>query len=233
MKRVLAVLLLAAPVAAYAEGFSVVQTSPAAGAVVRPGQVVRIAWNVNVLDDMDISFCEQEVYISLDGGRSNKFMLSPMLGPNVREYYWTVPNISSRKAVLDLRFGCADYDEMKTLDPLNPQLQAWFQIAPPLASAETVTVNPLDKGTAAPGETMTVSWTSSVKRVDQYELRVSFDNGMHFVGVGTTSETSLQWTAPEGTYGHATFQVVARKLNGQTISSPVPVRGALQVRAEQ
>ena len=48
--------------------------SPRAGEVLVPGQVVRIQWTAD-FPDVDLTMCETEVLLSLDGGRTI-YMLS-------------------------------------------------------------------------------------------------------------------------------------------------------------
>jgi hypothetical protein len=108
-----------------AEGYSALQISPTAGQVVRPGQVVKVQWT-SVLPVMSES-CEAEVWLSLDGGRTFQTWISPWMDPKAQYFYWTVPNLPTHQAVLDIRFGC---------DPLYPesyapQPESMFVIAKP------------------------------------------------------------------------------------------------------
>ena len=81
--------------------------SPRAGAVLTPGQVVRVEWK-SVLPDMDLSLCETELRLSLDGGRTFTWITGER-DPRVKYFDWTVPNTPTNMAVLDIHFGCLGY----------------------------------------------------------------------------------------------------------------------------
>ena len=99
--------------------------SPRPGQVLIPGQVVRIAWTAD-FPDVDLTMCETEVLLSLDGGRTIYMLLTEQRNPNVQYFDWTVPNAPTNAAVLDIRFGCLNlYPETRSL-----QLQSAFRISP-------------------------------------------------------------------------------------------------------
>ena len=81
--------------------------SPRAGAVLTPGQVVRVEWK-SALPDMDLSLCETELRLSLDGGRTFTWITGER-DPRVKYFDWTVPNTPTNMAVLDIHFGCLGY----------------------------------------------------------------------------------------------------------------------------
>ena len=87
--------------------------SPQAGDVVYPGQKVRIVWEALLPKlPVDPSWCEAEIYLSLDGGRSFPIIITPIrFGPDSKifSFDWTVPNMPTAAAVLDIRFGCEQY----------------------------------------------------------------------------------------------------------------------------
>ena len=56
-----------------------------------PGQVVRIAWTAN-FPDVDLSMCETEVLLSLDGGKTIYMLLTEQRNPRIQYFDWTVPN---------------------------------------------------------------------------------------------------------------------------------------------
>src|SRR4051812_11269730 len=109
-----------------AEGYSVRLISPTTGQVLRPGQVVRVQWK-SVLPDMDLESCESEVWLSLDGGSTFSYRVSPVLDPKAQYVYWTVPNMPTNEAVVDIRFGC-EYPRPYP-ETLGPQPQSMFEIA--------------------------------------------------------------------------------------------------------
>jgi len=97
--------------------------SPKPGEVVVPGQVVRIAWTAD-FPQVDLTMCETEVLLSLDGGKTVYMLLRELRDPKVQYIDWTVPNAPSNEAVLDIRFGCLN------LYPESSSLQSTFVIAP-------------------------------------------------------------------------------------------------------
>jgi len=87
-------------------GYSAKLISPTLGQVVRPGQTVRVEWKSR-LPRIDLGACEEEVWLSLDGGRTFATWISPWLSPTGPKYFdWTVPKSPTQAAVLDIRFGC-------------------------------------------------------------------------------------------------------------------------------
>ena len=117
------------PKTAFAQGYNrkygAHLISPRPGQVLIPGQVVRIAWTAD-FPNVDLSMCETEVLLSLDGGRTIYMLLTEQRNPKVQYFDWTVPNAPTNAAVLDIRFGCLNlYPETASL-----QLQSAFVISP-------------------------------------------------------------------------------------------------------
>ena len=79
--------------------------SPTAGQILYPGQSVRVEWR-SILPPVNLGACEMEVWLSLDGGRTFYTLISPWMDPKAQYFYWTVPNMPTNAAVLDVRFGC-------------------------------------------------------------------------------------------------------------------------------
>jgi len=99
--------------------------SPKPGEVLVPGQVVRIKWTSD-FPDVDLTMCEAEVLLSLDGGRTIYMRLTEQRNPTLQYFDWTVPNTPTNEAVLDIRFGCLNiYPETRSL-----QLRSAFVIGP-------------------------------------------------------------------------------------------------------
>lgn len=99
--------------------------SPRPGAVLTPGQVVRVAWTAD-FPNVDLSMCETEVLLSLDGGKTVYMLLTEQRNPRVQYFDWTVPNTPTKTAVLDVRFGCLNlYPETSSL-----QVRSAFVIGP-------------------------------------------------------------------------------------------------------
>ena len=103
--------------------------SPTAGQVLHPGQNVKVQWT-SVLPHMDLNGCEAEVWLSLDGGRTFTMCITPILDPKAQFFYWTVPNVASNAAVLDIRFGCEGWYP----ESFAPQPGSTFVIAKTAAS---------------------------------------------------------------------------------------------------
>jgi hypothetical protein len=97
--------------------------SPKAGEVLVPGQVVRVEWK-SVLPDMDLSRCETEIRLSLDGGTTFTWITGER-DPRVKYFDWTVPNTPTNTAVLDIYFGCLGY----YAETASPQVQSPFVIS--------------------------------------------------------------------------------------------------------
>lgn len=87
--------------------------SPQAGDVVFPGEKVRVVWEALFPKlPVNLSWCETEIWLSLDGGKSFPFIITPIhFDPNFRigSFDWTVWNTPTAAAVLDIRFGCEEY----------------------------------------------------------------------------------------------------------------------------
>ncbi len=110
--------------------YSAKLVSPRFGQVVYPGQQVRIEWTAAFPDSPNLHLCEMEIWLSLDGGRTFSTCISPV-GVNVRYFDWTVPNIPTNAAVLDIRFGCEVYYP-ETASPQPASTFVIAQHAPPI-----------------------------------------------------------------------------------------------------
>jgi len=100
----------------YKKKYSARLISPRAGEVLIPGQVVRIQWTAN-FPDVDVTMCETEILLSLDGGKTIYMFITGQRNPKVQYFDWTVPNTPTNAAVLDIRFGCLN------LYPETPSVQ--------------------------------------------------------------------------------------------------------------
>jgi len=107
------------------KGYNARLISPRAGQVLTPGQVVRVEWTAD-FPDVDLSMCETEVLLSLDGGKTIYMLLTEQRNPKVQHFDWIVPSTPTNAAVLDIRFGCLNlYPETTSL-----QIQSAFVIGP-------------------------------------------------------------------------------------------------------
>ena len=100
--------------------------SPTIGQVLHPGQQVRIQWKDTLPNVRYVAWCEMEVWLSLDGGRSFTMCITPILAPKTTYFDWTVPNTPTNAAVLDIRFGCEPFYP----ETYNTQTASPFVIAP-------------------------------------------------------------------------------------------------------
>jgi hypothetical protein len=98
--------------------------SPRPGEVLRAGQVVRVEWTA-AFPDVDLTMCETEVLLSLDGGTTFTFITSQR-DPRVQYFDWIVPKTPTRTAVMDIRFGCLNV----FTETSSRQLQSAFVISP-------------------------------------------------------------------------------------------------------
>jgi hypothetical protein len=107
------------------DNYSAKLISPKPGEVLVPGQVVRIQWKAD-FPHVDLTMCEMEVFLSLDGGRTIYMRLIESRNPTLQYFDWTVPNTPTNEAVLDIRFGCLNiYPETPSL-----QVRSAFVIGP-------------------------------------------------------------------------------------------------------
>jgi len=98
--------------------------SPTAGQVLVPGKQVKVVWKAT-FPPVDVEWCEMEIWLSLDGGKSFAYQITAQLDPKINYFYWTVPNTPSSAAVLDIRFGC----EGSYPESYSPQPASTFVIA--------------------------------------------------------------------------------------------------------
>jgi hypothetical protein len=105
------------------EDYAAKLISPRPGDVLRPGQVVKIEWTA-AFPNVDLTMCETEILISIDGGMTYTY-ISSQRDPKVQYFTWTVPNTPTRAAILDIRFGCLGIYAETT----SPQLHSAFVIS--------------------------------------------------------------------------------------------------------
>ena len=97
--------------------------SPKAGEVLVAGQVVRVEWK-SVFPKLDLTWCETEIRLSLDGGTTFTWITGER-DPRVTYCDWTVPNTPTNAAVLNIYFGCLGYYQ----ETASPQVQSPFVIS--------------------------------------------------------------------------------------------------------
>lgn len=193
----------------------IIMSNPVKGQVVHPGDQVEIRWDYTVTPSGNQAWCEQEIYLSLDGGVTNDRRLTLALDPAVRHYMWTVPDVASDRAVLDIHYGCETTNFPHEVP--NIQKSAPFRIVKEGKPLQGLKVNTPAKVVA--GNAITIDWSSTVENVGSYEVLVSYDRGAHFTSIGTTSGLSYSWTVPADYVGSAMFRVIAHRPDGSTVAS--------------
>jgi hypothetical protein len=118
-----------APVKVNAGGFAATLISPKAGAVLVPGERVKVEWKTTLPNPINLSWCETELWLSIDGGKTFPMCITPLMDPRVTFFYWTVPNMPTKTAILDVRFGC----ESIFPESYSPQYASPFEITEPRA----------------------------------------------------------------------------------------------------
>ena len=88
--------------------YSATLISPRVGQVLHPGQKIRVEWR-STLPNIYLGACEMEVWLSVDGGRTFTTWISPWLNGKAQSFDWTVPNLPTNAAVMDIRFGCEQF----------------------------------------------------------------------------------------------------------------------------
>ena len=205
--------------------------SPKKGDVFRPGDVVTVTWEFVFPDGQvptgDTAWCEQEIYLSLDGGRTNDRRVTLRLSPDVRSVEWTVPNTPTDNAVLDIHYGCETAESPAEVP--NVQRNARFRILPADKHIDEIRINRLPK-TVAPGTTLSVSWNAKVADGGAYHVFVSYDRGNEFAQIGETFGTSYDFEVPIHYRGPLTFRVVNHKPDGTLVESVIEPRNTTSVR---
>jgi hypothetical protein len=110
--------------------YSATLISPRVGQVLYPGQHIRVEWK-SVLPNINMGACEMEVWLSVDGGRTFTTWISPWLNGKAQSFDWTVPNMPTNAAVMDIRFGCEQfYPETYAPQPASTFVIAKAPFAP-------------------------------------------------------------------------------------------------------
>jgi hypothetical protein len=221
----LLVALTALPAAADSAGRPTL-LAPGAGQTLGAGSEVTIQWNGRLTACTRQFFGEQEIHLSLDGGRTFPYRITPRLSYTDRSFTWRVPNLPSEDAVLDLRYGCenepGECEPFNTVvDAFNPQFQSRFRI---VDTGVDYVGHPLlfAPAQAYPGDTVKLSGDARVKSLDHYEVMASVDRGGQFTTIGTTEEPAFAWTLPaDGLRCSYLFKVAAVLGDGSRIESIV------------
>ena len=190
--------------------------TPRNGDTLIAGETVFIRWTVDT-DGVNVPFCEQEVFLIVDNGKSYE-LVARELGEGVRELEWTVPNKPTTNAILAFGAGC-DQRPFAFYEGLFQQTRNVFQILAPRDHSGMITLKSLKEAEVKAGSELEISWESTFDQVDFFEVKVSYDRGLHFHSIGKTSDLRFIWIVPEDISGIASFKVVARKMDGTQAES--------------
>lgn len=208
------------------------QTKPLRGETFRAGDTVRIEWefvdgNGVILTEDERRWCEQEIFLSIDGGLTNERRITLRLDPSVRASDWIVPNLQTENAVLDIHFGC-EADGLPHETP-NVQKSFVFKIVPGDRKPKEIRMKAMPKEVFA-GENLALSWETDLDTGTEFDVQVSYDRGGEFTSVGKTTQSLYSWPVPNDYTGSLTFRVVATSADGQVIESPTLVKGHRTVK---
>jgi hypothetical protein len=191
---------------------------PTSGQAFTPGETVEILWTTTVPKGLDCSWCEQEIYLSLDGGQTLSRRITRQLGPDAGKFSWLVPDTPSNNAMLVMQFGI----EGSLSSEIRPtQSSAQFQILPAAANLEAVRMLPYDGSAPVAGQKVKIRWESTVSSVRNYEVYVSFDRGAHFQKLADARRKRLSWKIPKDFRGSAVFRIDAVRKDGSIVESSV------------
>ncbi len=203
---------------------------PKAGEAFSPGQKIKITWKVDLPPKIDLSWCEQEIFLSIDGGKTFQYRITPELSPTLRFYEWTVPNLPTEQAVLDIRFG-SEFSQMR-FEKSKPQTKMMFRILPQTNKVEEVKLTISTTEKLLPGDEFPFSWISSVDDLAHFEVLISYDQGAHFHSLAQIKDDNFAWTVPNNFSGMVSFKVVAHKLDGSTIESLLDTQPLVVTRGQ-
>ncbi len=203
------------------------QIKPLRGDVVRAGDTVMIEWEFVdgsgvVLGEDDLRWCEQEIFLSLDGGQTMNRRITIRLDPRDRTQSWVVPNTPTNNAVLNFHYGC-EADGFPHETP-NVQKSFPFRIVPGDRKPPEISMKAAPKQIFA-GEKLDLSWETNLDTGTEFDVQVSYDRGGEFVSLGKTTDSSFSWDVPADYSGSVTFRIVGATGDGRTIESPILVKG--------
>jgi hypothetical protein len=196
----------------------------------RPGDRVMITWEFvwprGTREDPSM-WCEQEIFLSLDGGKTNARRVTVRLAPQARSFEWTVPNTPTDNAVLDLHYGCDTTSS--PVEKRNVQRQARFRILKPTKHTDEIQIAKLP-ARVAPSEAIQVHWESTVRGAGVFQVFVSYDRGGEYVQIGETYGTSFEWAAPAEYRGSLVFRIVTETDGGTVVESVHELPNVVTVR---
>jgi hypothetical protein len=209
---------------------SIRMLTPTKGQSFRPGQKVRITWEFvwpAGAHESTNAWCEQEIFLSIDGGQTVARRITLRLDPDERFFDWVVPNTPTNKAVLDIHYGCETADSLGEVR--NVQRKAEFRILPADRHVDEIRVVTSAKQ-VAPGEVLQVRWESTVRRAGTYKVFVSYDRGGEYTEIGQTPGTSLSWPVPAEYRGSLAFRIETETVDGTVVASDHVLSDLITVR---
>jgi hypothetical protein len=201
------------------EDVKLVLISPAAGETLEVGQKVKVSYRATIPDDLDLTWCEQEAYLSIDGGQTFVRRITGQLSPLATSFDWIVPDMPTEQAVLNLRFGMDGGPGRAETSHI--QANNVFRIVPAALPVESLNLTAVRPKNAVSGDLIHLKWKSTVKKVTTYEVHASYNSGANFSQVGTTSKHRFSWMVPADFVGHITFKIVAVDRDGLRYESGV------------
>ncbi|MBI4852868.1 MAG: hypothetical protein HY819_13825 [Acidobacteria bacterium] len=207
--------------------------SPPAGSIVVPGQQITVSWDITINPmgggkkgggTVIPTYVEQEVYASFDGGNTYE-LITPELSSTERSFTWTVPNLPGKSVLLDIRCG----NGVRGPEFFNKQ--PVFQIlGGKKVSVNSIALNKIENRKVTPGETIEIGWDVNFDNIENFDVKVSYDEGLHMQKIATTKEHSITWTVPEDiSSSRIVFQVTARTTDGRKFVTRIPVNPMLIV----
>jgi hypothetical protein len=186
--------------------------APQKGDTLVAGETVNISWLVDLPLDLDVAHCEQEIFLSLDGGKTLSKRITAELSALENRFEWIVPNTPSDQAVLVFHVG--NDSGRNIFERAYPKKSAMFRIAPPSAPMPEIIIDPISNHNVQPGEQIHISWQTNIENVDFFQVYLSYDQGGHFTLIGGNVKTAFDWTVPADFIGTLTFRIVANKYEG-------------------
>ena len=124
--------------------------------------------------------------------------------------------VSTKKAVIFMGFGC---ESGPILETVYPQRQSIFRINKPPADFEEVMLTGVQESAGDSGKEVKLSWNSTIRNVEHFEIQLSSDEGAHFQTVGGVSGQEFTWPVPDQHSGTATFRIIAHRSDGTSVES--------------
>jgi hypothetical protein len=137
------------------------QIAPSDGAVLVGGQTAELRWSELAAFAQLEEIEEWEAFLSVDGGKSYPFRITPHLDHDVRALRWQVPPVATPDARLLFRFGNERKEEVGFRPPVRFKIAVEASSPPPITLAEASS----SRGEAAlSGQPGVLSWVAGSRR---------------------------------------------------------------------